>query len=87
MLKDRCSGKDDRPQPVVKYVTTMMERFNKIRKLANEKEKKLKSVYKKQYNKKAGDNKFNVGDMVLLRIPQRTRIWCRIVWFLSHYPY
>ena len=57
------------PQDVISYVTSVQERFEKLRSLARQTESGNKDDCKQQFYKKTKKRKFGVGDFVLLRAP------------------
>ena len=65
MLKGAWTMDHTAPQDVISYVTSVQERFEKLRSLARQTESGKKNDYKQHFDKKMKKRKFSVGDLVL----------------------
>ena len=68
-LKGAWTTDHTAPQDVISYVTSVQERFEKLRSLVRQTESGKKDDYKQNFDKKTKKRKFGVGDLVLLKTP------------------
>ena len=73
VLKEQWMTKEIEPNCTQKqlgrYVTDLVEGMEKMRDIAKENEGKYKTKCKENYDRKARDRKFEIGDLVLVRNP------------------
>ena len=73
VLKEQWMKKEIEPNCTQKqlgrYVTDLVEGMEKMRDIANENEGKYETKCKENYDRKARERKFEIGDLVLVRNP------------------